>query len=92
MCAPGRNVLAVRVHQWSAGSYLEDQDMWWLSGIFRPVRIVARGLEDFFVHADFDPDSGRGTLSVQTMVPESPGLLGSRSPRGPWDPWGPRPG
>jgi beta-galactosidase len=41
---PGGNVLAVRVHQWSAGSYLEDQDMWWLSGIFRPVRIVARGL------------------------------------------------
>jgi beta-galactosidase len=66
---PGRNVLAVRVHQWSAGSYLEDQDMWWLSGIFRPVRIVARGLEDFFVRADFDPVSGRGTLSVQTTAP-----------------------
>ena len=66
---PGRNVLAVRAHQWSAGSYLEDQDMWWLSGIFRPVRIVARGLEDFFVHADFDPGSGRGTLAVQTTSP-----------------------
>ncbi len=65
----GRNVLAVRVHQWSAGSYLEDQDMWWLSGIFRPVRILARGLEDFFVHADFDPARGTGTLSVQTTVP-----------------------
>ena len=64
----GRNVLAVRVHQWSAGSYLEDQDMWWLSGIFRPVRIVARGLEDFFVRADFDPVSGRGTLAVQTTA------------------------
>jgi beta-galactosidase len=66
---PGRNVLAVRVHQWSTGSYLEDQDMWWLSGIFRPVRIVARGLEDIFVHADFDPASGRGTLAVQTTGP-----------------------
>ena len=66
---PGRNVLAVRVHQWSAGSYLEDQDMWWLSGIFRPVRIVARGLADLFVHADFDPASGRGTLAVQTTGP-----------------------
>ena len=73
---PGRNVLAVRVHQWSAGSYLEDQDMWWLSGIFRPVRIVARGLEDFFVHADFDPGSGRGTLSVRTTVPTDPGVPG----------------
>jgi len=65
----GRNVLAVRVHQWSAGSYLEDQDMWWLSGIFRPTRIVTRGLEDFVVHADFDPGSGRGTLAVQTSAP-----------------------
>jgi beta-galactosidase len=72
---PGRNVLAVRVHQWSAGSYLEDQDMWWLSGIFRPVRIVARGLADFFVHADFDPASGRGTLSVDTTVSGSPARL-----------------
>ncbi|MGQ4419994.1 sugar-binding domain-containing protein, partial [Streptomyces sp. SAS_269] len=30
-------MLAVRVHQWSAGSYLEDQDQWWLPGIFRDV-------------------------------------------------------
>ena len=36
------NVLAVRVHQWSSGSYLEDQDMWWLSGIFRSVTLLAR--------------------------------------------------
>ena len=65
----GQNVLAVRVHQWSAGSYVEDQDMWWLSGIFRPVRILARGLADFFVQADFDPGSGRGTLAVQSTAP-----------------------
>ena len=31
-----------RVRQWSAASYLEDQDMWWLSGIFREVRLLAR--------------------------------------------------
>ena len=61
---PGRNLLAVRVHQWSAGSYLEDQDMWWLSGIFRSVSVAARGVEDFFVHAGFDHATGRGTLSV----------------------------
>ena len=65
----GQNVLAVRVHQWSAGSYLEDQDMWWLSGIFRSARIVTRGLADFFVHADFDPATGRGSLSVDTAAP-----------------------
>ena len=38
----GENVLAVRVAQWSAGSYLEDQDMWWLSGLFRGVELLAR--------------------------------------------------
>ena len=38
----GENVLAVRVTQWSAGSYLEDQDMWWLSGLFRSVELLAR--------------------------------------------------
>jgi beta-galactosidase len=69
---PGRNVLAVRVHQWSSGSYLEDQDMWWLSGIFRGVTLLARpadGLPDFFVQADYDDETGAGTLSVQTDRP-----------------------
>ena len=36
------NSLAVRVHQWSPGTYLEDQDMWWWPGIFREVRLIAR--------------------------------------------------
>ena len=35
--APGRNRLSVMVLKWSDGSYLEDQDMWWLSGIHRQV-------------------------------------------------------
>ncbi len=30
----GENVIAVRVHQWSASTYVEDQDQWWLPGIF----------------------------------------------------------
>ena len=70
---PGEeNVLAVRVHQWSAGSYLEDQDMWWMSGIFRGVSVLARpagGLEDVFVHADYDHVRGAGTLRVDTDAP-----------------------
>jgi len=37
----GANTLAVRVMQWSDGSYCEDQDMWWLSGIFRDVYLLA---------------------------------------------------
>jgi len=35
----GENLIAVRVLQWSDGTYLEDQDMWWLSGIFREVSL-----------------------------------------------------
>jgi beta-galactosidase len=65
------NVLAVRVVQWSAGSYLEDQDMWWLSGIFRGVDLLARpegGLPDVEVRAGYDHRSGAGTLLVTTGV------------------------
>ncbi|MFG1705747.1 glycoside hydrolase family 2 TIM barrel-domain containing protein [Nonomuraea sp. M3C6] len=64
---PGRNVLAVRVHQWSAASYLEDQDMWWLPGIFRDVTLT-RSTADVFVHASYA--DGRGTLSF-----DGPGRL-----------------
>jgi beta-galactosidase len=65
---PGRNVLAVRVHQWSAASYLEDQDQWWLPGIFRSVTLEARGdLDDVFVQASYL--DGQGTLLVDASVP-----------------------
>ncbi|GHC71120.1 beta-galactosidase [Nocardiopsis terrae] len=98
---PGRNVLAVRVHQWSAGSYLEDQDMWWLSGIFRDVTLLSRpdeGVEDVTVRADYDHRTGTGTLrvdvvgSAETVVdlPEL-GLLGAGTGTvhevGPVEPW-----
>ena len=38
----GENTLAVQVFQWSDASYLEDQDMWRLNGIFRDVYLLAR--------------------------------------------------
>lgn len=38
----GDNKLAVEVYRWSDGSYIEDQDMWRLSGIFRPVELWIR--------------------------------------------------
>ena len=42
LLVPGCNELAVRVHQWSAMSYVEDQDQWWLPGIFRDVTLLGR--------------------------------------------------
>jgi beta-galactosidase len=94
---PGENVLAVRVHRWSSGTYLEDQDMWWLPGIFRDVELLARpagAVDDFFVHADYDHTSGTGTLRVDADVPGVVDVpeLGIRIPAGetvrvPVDPW-----
>ncbi len=54
---PDRNTIAVRVIQWSDATYLEDQDMWWLSGIFRSVKLVARPrtfVDDLFIRTVFD--------------------------------------
>ena len=61
----GVNVLHLRVHQWSAHSYLEDQDQWWLPGVFREVELLARpasGIDDLWLRADFDPRTGEGVI------------------------------
>ncbi|MFX0098432.1 MAG: glycoside hydrolase family 2 TIM barrel-domain containing protein [Candidatus Hodarchaeota archaeon] len=53
----GTNVLAVEVYRWSDGSYLEDQDMWRFSGIYREVFLFATPaihLRDFFIKMFFD--------------------------------------
>ncbi len=58
---PGRNQITVRVHQWSSMSYLEDQDQWWLPGIFRDVTLVGRpagGVEDLWLRASYADGSG----------------------------------
>lgn len=65
---PAGNRLVVRVHQFSAASYLEDQDQWWLPGIFRPVTLVGqprRGIRNVHAQAGFDAGGGTLTLSVQ---------------------------
>ena len=76
----GSNLLSVRVHQWSAGSYLEDQDMWWMSGIFRDVTLLLRpvgSMDDYFVHADYDHVTGLGTLRVDAAS-SSGGVVAAR--------------
>jgi beta-galactosidase len=67
----GSNLLSVRVHQWSASSYLEDQDMWWMSGIFRDVTLLLRpaaAIDDYFVHAGYDHATALGTLRVDATA------------------------
>lgn len=65
------NVLVVRVAQFSAASYLEDQDAWWLPGIFRNVTLLAhpeQAIRDVFIHAGYSPQ-GTGTLLVKLDPP-----------------------
>lgn len=67
----GRNTLAVQVLRWSDGSYLEDQDMWRLSGIYRDVYLFSTPnvhVRDFFVRTELDRDYVDATLKVRVHV------------------------
>ncbi|WP_373330982.1 glycoside hydrolase family 2 TIM barrel-domain containing protein [Salmonirosea aquatica] len=63
----GPNTLAVQVINWSDGSYLEDQDFWRLSGIFRDVYLLSRPpvhISDFVVQTDLDDSYRDANLKV----------------------------
>ena len=102
----GENLLAVRVTQWSAQTYVEDQDQWWLSGIFRDVTLLHRpddGIEHVTLHAAYDHTTGEGVLRVDVeparpdAVVEVPALglrarpgEETRTPVEPWSAESPR--
>ena len=68
---PGKNRLAVQVFRWSDGSYLEDQDMWRLSGIQREVMLIAKpkiALDDFFVRTKFDKNLEDAKLEIRARA------------------------
>ena len=68
---PGRNLLAAEVYRWSDGSYLEDQDMFRYSGIFRDVYLYAVPkvfIRDFFVRTDLDAFYQDAILSLRAKV------------------------
>lgn len=63
----GENKLAVEVYKWCDGSYIEDQDMWRLSGIFRDVDLIARPktfISDLFVKAEPYNSFGNANISI----------------------------
>lgn len=69
--APGTNRLAVEVYRWSDGSYLEDQDMWRLSGIFRPVELWVRPqthIRDYALATDLSDDMKSATFRAKVSV------------------------
>ena len=80
----GKNTIKVLVLEWSDGSYLEDQDMWRMSGIFREVYLLFRepvhirdifvkcALDDAFVNADFTAEldiTGAADVSWKLTAP-----------------------
>jgi len=68
---PGKNLIAVENFRWNDGSYLEDQDFWRLSGIFRDVYLWSPAdihIRDFEVKTDFDAEFHNVKLSVSVSV------------------------
>lgn len=64
------NLLAVQVFHWCDGSYLEDQDMFRFSGIFRSVKLVAEptdGVGDFRVETELSSDFASAKLAVSGL-------------------------
>jgi beta-galactosidase len=68
----GSNSVEITVRQWSPGSYLEDQDQWWLPGLFREVELLwrpAQAIDDVWLDADYDPATGNGSVRVEVSAP-----------------------
>jgi beta-galactosidase/evolved beta-galactosidase subunit alpha len=62
------NTISVRVYQWSDASYMEDQDMWWLSGIFRDVMLIARSpqcVQDIQIRTELDAEYRDAMLKIR---------------------------
>ncbi|WP_093420584.1 glycoside hydrolase family 2 TIM barrel-domain containing protein [Saccharopolyspora flava] len=73
---PGTNRIAVQVHRWSAGSYLEDVDQWRYSGIFRSVELQsapATHVRDVTLRTDLDDTYTDATLSAAVDLGHRPG-------------------
>lgn len=67
----GENDITVRVYQFSDATYLEDQDMWWLSGIFRDVELVNHQhayINDIKITTDLDEDYIDSNLNIDMDV------------------------
>lgn len=68
---PGKNILAVEVYRLTSGSYLEDQDMWRMSGIFRNVTLWSspqQHIRDYFIKTDLDEQYKNAEVAVSTKI------------------------
>lgn len=68
---PGENVITAKLYRYSDGSYLEDQDMWWLCGIYREVYLFAEPklcLRDFYFKTDFDDSYTDSNVTLNMYI------------------------
>ena len=81
---PGRtNTLAAVVVKWSDATFIEDQDQWWMGGIFREVFLYTTGpvfLQDVFCRAGLDSKYRNGKLDLSVKL----GFAPSTSHAGEW--------
>jgi beta-galactosidase len=76
---PGHNRLAVQVHRWTAGAYLEDYDQWRYAGIFRDVNIYSTPttyVEDVTLRTDLDATYTDATLTAAVELGHKGGEIG----------------
>jgi beta-galactosidase len=68
---PGANTVCIVVPRWSAATWVEDQDQWWMPGLHRSVELVsvpAVCLGDTATVPGLDPDGTTGTLDLDVSV------------------------
>lgn len=76
---PGTNTIALQVMRWSDGTWMEDQDYWHISGIFRPVRLLAKPrihIRDWFVQAIPNEHGDEAVLRASVQLKELDGFAG----------------
>ncbi|KAA6305505.1 Beta-galactosidase, partial [termite gut metagenome] len=74
----GKNVIAVQVHRFSDGNYLEDQDFWRISGFERDIYLYAQPklhIADFNVQSPLDNNYENGLLTVKVNLTNVPGTV-----------------
>lgn len=67
----GTNTIVVQVIRWSDGSYMEDQDMWRLSGIYRSVELWVRPdvhIQDYYINPKLNESLDRATVTTNVWV------------------------
>ncbi len=80
---PGKNTIAAEVYQYTSGTWLEDQDMWRLHGIFRNVTLWSSPqthIRDFFVKQDLDANYRDANVEISAKVKNFGDQAGKTAP------------